>query len=47
MRRPSPPMDHQQPAQRDKRNQQSSGANSRFRNRDWAEQREDYRDDDR
>lgn len=48
MRRPSEPLEHQQPVKKDKPKEQSAGlGSSRFRNPDFAEQREDYPDEDR
>ncbi|MBD8088639.1 hypothetical protein IFT48_01445 [Pseudomonas fluorescens] len=48
MRRQSEPLDHQQPVKQEKPIEQPVGlGSSRFRNPDFADQREDYPDDDR
>ena len=48
MRRQSEPFEHQQPVKKEKPKESPIGSgSSRFRNPDFAEQREDYPDEDR
>lgn len=47
MHRRSEPLDHQQPVKKPTQQDKVPGTSSRFRNPDFAEQREDYPDEDR
>jgi len=48
MRRQTEPLDHQQPVKNDKpKEQPARRVSSRYGNPDYAEQREDYPEDDR